>query len=151
MAKKEQKKEKSYLENITNKIGEIATHYGFTVIKPPQITPSDLSRAKHFKEFDHYGDAHEKVNLTQWYINERLDQETQPIAIHYKKPVLPGVKKNLGLEMYCFEIMGSSRPTSEALILKCALSILEELGYKDLFVDINSIGDKESMQNLKRD
>lgn len=153
MTKKEKNKsEKSYLEETTDKAGEIAVHYGFLVVKPPQITAEDIQKAKHFKDFDHYEDVLEKIALTRWYIEEKLDLEAQPLAIHYKKPI-PGhpIKKKSGMEMYGFEIMGSNKSTSEALLLKCALAVLEEHGYTDLFVDINSIGDKESMTKFERE
>ena len=153
MPKKEKNpQEKSHLESVTDKVGEIAVHYGFTVIKPPQITSDDHAKSKQFKEFDHYSDIEEKVALTRWYMEKGLDSEPQPVAIHYKKP-LPGshTKKKPTSEMYGFEIMGSNRSTSEALIIKCALSILDDLGYKDIFVDINSIGDRESIARFERD
>ncbi len=147
-------KEKAKLEllNISDKIGEIAIHYGFSVIKPPQITNDDISKTKQFKEFDHYGDSHEKVALTRWYIEQRFDLEPQPISIHYKKP-LGGTtdKKKPTNEVYGFEIMGSTKSTSESLLLKCVISILEELGYKDICIDINSIGDRESVNRFERE
>ncbi len=152
MSKKDAVKEKSYLESVSDKVGEIAVHYGFTVVKPPHITPQDISKAKHFKEFDHYGDSDEKVALTRWYMDGRLDLESQPLSIHFKKPLAgSNTRKKAGSEMYGFEIMGSNRTTSEALLIKCALAVLGELGYEDLYVDINSIGDRESMAKFERE
>ncbi|MFA5888979.1 MAG: His/Gly/Thr/Pro-type tRNA ligase C-terminal domain-containing protein [Candidatus Paceibacterota bacterium] len=152
MAEKETKKEKTYFEDITDKVGEIAIHYGFTVIKPPQINNDDLHKSKQFKDFDYYDDVLEKIALTRWYTEERLDQEAQPIAIHYKKP-FTGVliKKKTNIETYGFEIMGSLKATSEALLLKCAVAVLEECGYTNLFIDINSVGDKESIGKFERE
>ncbi|TSC70669.1 MAG: histidyl-tRNA synthetase [Parcubacteria group bacterium Gr01-1014_46] len=137
---------------ICDMVGEIAIHYGFSVIKPPHITHDDVAKSKQFKDFDHYSDADEKVALTRWYIEERFDLEPQPVSIHYKKP-LSGVtdKKKGSGEIYGFEIMGSSKSTSEALLLRCVLSILDELGYKDICVDINSIGDRESLNKFERE
>lgn len=153
MAKKEKPKtEKPYLEEITDRTGEIAVHYGFLVIKPPQITAEDIQKVKHFKDFDHYEDSLEKIAITRWYLEKKLDQEAQPVAIHYKKSSSgQSGKKKGGVETYGFEIMGSNKSTSEALILKCVLAVLEEHGYTDLFVDINSIGDKESMVKFERE
>ncbi|MEQ1499999.1 MAG: His/Gly/Thr/Pro-type tRNA ligase C-terminal domain-containing protein [Parcubacteria group bacterium] len=152
MAKKEIKKEKEHLESITDKIGEIAIHYGFTIIKPPQVTNDDLQKARQFKDFDYYGDAEEKVALTRWYTEEKHELEAQPLSIHYKKPLQGSLaKKKNSHECYGFEIIGSNRSTSEALLIKCALSILEELDYKDLCVDINSIGDRESISKFERE
>ncbi len=152
MAKKEQKKESPHIETITDKIGEIAVHYGFTVVNPPSISNDDISKSKQFKEHDYYKDVEEKVALTRWYMDSRLDLEAQPLTIHYRKPIPGGTnKKKPSVETYGFEIMGSNRSTSEALLIKCALAVLEDLGYKDLYVDINSIGDKESVGKFERE
>jgi histidyl-tRNA synthetase len=152
MAKKTTDTENSHLEIICDKVGEVAINYGFNVIKAPNITNDDLSKSKQFKEFDHFGDIEEKVALTRWYMDKRMDLEAQPLAIHYRKPLSGGgSKKKPNVEAYGFEIMGSNRSTSEALIIKCVIAVLEELGYKDLFVDINSIGDKESVSKFERE
>jgi len=156
------KQEKSYATTECDKVGEIAVQYGFTVIKPPHIKPEHISKAKQFKDFDYYSDAEEKAALTEWYINERKETESQPIAIHYKKPLhrqekvaSPGTRREGGKkpnqEVYGFEVMGSGRSTSEALVMKCVLAVLGDLGYKDLYVDINSIGDKESISKFERE
>ncbi len=153
MTKKDtSKEEKSYLELLCDKIGETAVHYGFTIIKAPHITTEDLSKTKPFRDFDYYSDAEEKVALMRWYTEENLQAGNQPLMVHYKKPV-PGStqKKRPSDEVHGFEIMGSSRPTCEALLIKVGLAALSDLGYKDLYVDINTIGDKESISKFDRD
>ena len=147
---KAKEKPKMELLSVTDGIGEIAIHYGFNVIKAPDITGDDVSKTKQFKDFDHYTDTHEKVALTRWYIAPRFDLEPQPVSIHFKKN-LNGDKKKTNSEVYGFEIMGSSKSTSESLLLKCVISILEELGYKDICIDINSIGDRESVNRFERE
>lgn len=152
MQKKDSKREKNHLETVTDKIGEVAIHYGFTVVKPPEVTSGDTTKSKQFKEFDHYGDVDEKVALTRWYMDNRLDLDSQPLAIHYKKPLHGSAfKKKHGHEAYGLEIMGSTKSTSESLIIKCVLAILDDLGQKDIVMDINSIGDKESVNRFERD
>ncbi len=152
MAKKETLKEKNYLESVSDKVGEIAVHYGFTVIKTPQITADDISKTKQFKSHDYYGDALEKIALTRWYIEGKRHSEPQPISIHYKKPFGGNpIKRKSSTEIYGLEIMGSSKGTSESLLLKCTLAILEELGYKNLYIEINSIGDRESIGKFERE
>ena len=146
------KPEKTYIATETDKIGEIAHQYGFTVIKPPHITPEDISKSKHFKEFDFFHDAEEKIALTRWYMEENLQSKSQPIMIHYKKPLHgSSTRKKPKDEVYGFEIMGSAKSTGEALLIKTALAIIGDLGYKDVCVDINSIGDKESINRFERE
>ncbi len=145
-------KEKLELCPVCDSIGEIAIHYGFNVIKPPHITNDDLSKSKQFKDFDHYEDAPEKVALTRWYIEQRFDLEAQPLSFHFKKPLHGDLaKKKPTHDVYGFEIMGSSKSTSESLLLKCIISVLEELDYKNICIDINSIGDRESVNKFERE
>lgn len=149
---KETAKEKSHLAPECDKIGEIAVHYGFSVIKPPHVTAEDISKAKQFKDFDYHEDIDEKIALLRWYVEEGQEKQSQPVAVHYKKPLIGSSgKKKPNTESYGFEIIGSSRPTSEALLVKCILSVLEELGYDDIYIDINSIGDKESVARFERE
>lgn len=152
MKKDKKQNAKAYLESTTDRVGEIAVHYGFMVIKPPHISSDDISKSKQFKDFDKYSDAEEKVALTRWYMDNRMDLEAQPLLVHYKKP-LPGreTRKKPGTDIYGFEIMGSNRSTSEAVMLRCVLSVLEDLGYKNLFIDINSIGDRESISKFEKE
>ncbi len=151
MAKINIPKENSYLAVECDKVGEVAVHYGFTVVQPPHVNPSDLTLAKQFKNFDYYDDACEKIALTRWYA-ETLQNVSQPVMIHYKKP-LPGnpLRKKPSEEMYGLEIMGTTKPESEALILKATLAILADLGYTDVCVDVNSIGDRESIGKYERE
>jgi histidyl-tRNA synthetase len=150
--KQKSKVEKTYLATDCDKVGEIAIQYGFSIIKSPQITPEDISKSKHFKEFDFLGDAEEKIALTRWYMEENIQTQAQPIMIHYKKPLQgSSIKKKSNEEMYGFEIMGSARSTGEALLIKVALAVLGDLGYKDIYLNINSIGDRESIVRFERE
>ena len=153
MSKKEKivKETKCYADEC-DKIGEIAISYGFSVIVPPNISSEDISKAKIFKDFDFYNDCEEKISLTRWFEEKNCISEPPPIMIHYKKPLHGSShKKKPNEDIYGFEIMGSTRSTSEALLIKTALSVLSDLGYDDLYIDINSIGDKESMTKFERE
>ena len=151
MSKKNIPKENSYLATECDKVGEIAIHYGFTVIQPPHINLADITESKQFKNFDTNENAYEKISLTRWYM-ETLQNINQPIMIHFQKP-LPGnpIKKKPLQEMYGLEIMQSNKPESEALILKSTLAILSDIGYKNVCVDVNSIGDKESVSKFEKE
>lgn len=153
MPKKEKTvKETNHLAMECDKVGEIAISYGFSIINPPHISGEDLSKTKPFREYDFYKDCEEKIALTRWFEEKNCVSEPPPIMVHFKKP-LPGSghKKKPTEDMYGFEIMGSIRSTSEAVIIKTALSVLSDLGYKDISVDINSIGDKESITKYDRE
>ena len=137
-----QKQNGNYKANECDKIGEIALDYGFSVVISPHITSDDISKAKGLKSFDYYNDAEEKVSLVRFFDENKIGSETPPAMLHFKKP---------GKEVYGFEIMGSNRSTSEALLIKTALAILSDLGYKNLYIDVNSIGDRESISRFERE
>src|ERR1035437_8651539 len=104
-----QAKKPNHLSAETDKIGEIAIHYGFTVVNAPQITADDLSKSKPFRDFDYYSDTEEKVALTRWYEEMGFNSGPQPLLIHYKKPLRGGSHKKKPTELsYGFEIMGST-------------------------------------------
>ena len=70
MSKKEKvKAEKGYLATETDRVGEIATHYGFEIMNPPKISSSHISSAKPFKEHDYYVDAEEKIAILDWCLS----------------------------------------------------------------------------------
>lgn len=152
MAKKDKKEVESIFATECDKVGEIAVHYGFSVVIPPKITDSDIAKAKQFKDFDYFEDAEEKIALTRWYAEKNLIGVSQPMMIHYKKPLHGSQhRRKSNEEIYGFEIMGSSKSTSEALLVKTAIAILTDLGYKDLYLGINSIGDRESISKYDRE
>ncbi len=149
---KKEPQEKSYLLDECDKVGEVAIHYGFTAIKPPHIATSHTSESKPFRELDIYTDAQEKIALTHWYVDAHLINGSQPVLLHYKKPLGGSAyKKKSSEEMYGLEIMGSTRSECEALSIKTCIAILNDLGYKDVCVDINSIGDRESINKFERE
>jgi histidyl-tRNA synthetase len=52
---------------------------------------------------------------------------------------------------YSLDILGTSKPMAEAILIQASLSILGDIGEKDLHVEINSIGDKESLARFSKE
>lgn len=131
--------------------GKVAIDYGFDLIVPPNVTHSDISKAKAFSNFDKYKDACEKVAMIQWYLDNNLHTEPQPIIVSYEKPMRGTGRKKPSEVSYGFEVMGSIKSTGEAIVIKVALAILSDFGYKNLILKINSIGDRESISRYDRE
>lgn len=53
--------------------------------------------------------------------------------------------------VFGLEIIGSTKPIAEAITIRTALTILEELGFENLSVHVNGIGDKESSARFARE
>ncbi|MBI1974406.1 MAG: hypothetical protein HYS51_00900 [Candidatus Zambryskibacteria bacterium] len=122
-----------------------ASHFGFLPIKAPRITPADLELVKHCGAYTYY-DAAEKVALIRTYLEEEMSEMSHPLAIAYKKS---SMRKKFGT--YALHVVGSSSGMAEATLIRTSLSMLSEDGYKKLRVDLNCIGDKDSINAYERE
>jgi histidyl-tRNA synthetase len=153
-------------ENL-DKIGEIPLYYGFVPYKSPEIKKVDLDNAKTLLEGDFIEDeedkgyhlplhVEEKIALLRMYTENEMHLWPKPIMLYFKEPFKVSgktpKKNSLSSYRYCdLEIMGGSKSIAEALLIQTARSILAEEGYTNLCVEINSIGDKESINRFTRD
>lgn len=133
--------------------GETALNYGFTPIVSPKITDDDKSRAKQLKEFDvRPGETEERIAILRLLQDASLNNVPQPPMLYLKRPFSGGdLRKKTQTEMCGLEILNVSKASAEALVIKSAWAILEESGCKDMHVEINSIGDKESYARFERE
>lgn len=122
-----------------------ATYFGFMPIATPKVTAVDLKAVEHCLEHHHY-DAAEKAALIRTYIEEDFASLPHPLALIYRRPALR--KKLPG---YSLHYIGAPSGIAEAALIRAALSILSEEGYKNLRVDLNCIGDKESLGTYERE
>lgn len=122
-----------------------ATYFGFMPVAPPRISQEDIELVRYCGEYAHY-DAAEKAALIRSYLEQNLASLPHPLAIAYKKP--PARKRTGG---YALHFIGSPSGIAEATLIRATLSILGEEGYKHLRVDINCIGDRESIGIYERE
>lgn len=151
-----------YHEHL-DKIGEIAVYYGFTPEQSPTIKKTDLLHAKNLLEGDFIDDkegsrsglplhVEEKVALLRMYQENNMHDLSQPIMFYFKEPFKGSLKKSTDYHRYSdLEIIGSSRSIAEATLIQTARMILSEEGYKNTEIEINSIGDKDSIARFSRD
>ncbi len=144
-------------------VGEAALYYGFTPLALPHIHPDDSAEAKKISEgeivVDH--DNHEegatlrleeKIALLKLYERERMWTLSQPVMFYYKKPFVGDRRKpNLKESHHGMEIVGTNKSIAEAMLIQASLAILRDAGEEDLHVEINSIGDKESLARFTRE
>lgn len=149
-------------ENL-DQVLEAGLFYGFTPLATPSIHPNDSSEAKKISEgeivVDH--DNHEegatvrleeKIALLHLYDKEKMGSLPQPLMFSYRKPFTGDRRKPNSKEShYGFEILGTNKSIAEAILIQFAISILKEAGEDDLHVEINSIGDKESLARFTRE
>jgi len=138
-----------------------AVHYGFSAIDAPRISKEDILKWKGFKEpfvssdlcraeAPFFFDVGEKAALLRTYLEEKWDTLPHPMAFCFKKPFPGSEWKRPQDYILGLEILGFSGSTAEALILRTALSILEDEGFQNMEISWNSIGDKDSIQDYER-
>jgi len=136
-------KKKQKTPKPKNNAEHTAYHYGFDLveIKESAGTAPKGQRAEE-----------EKVKVLKYYSKENdLKREIPKTMMFYNKPLVgeKGVKKSpstIGLDL-----IGVENALAEAMIIQTALSILKDEGYKDLSIEINSIGDKDSVKRFEKE
>jgi histidyl-tRNA synthetase len=160
--KRKSPKEMVDLEHV-DKAGEVALYYGFTPLKTPHLTPDDIHKAKNISEGEIVidSDTHEsgaivrleeKIALLRTYEDNALYTMPQPAMLYYHKPFTGDKRKTSLKETHRgLEIIGTDKSVAEAILIQTSLAILSEQGYENLRVEINSIGDKESLARFGRE
>jgi len=126
-----------------NNAEHTAFHYGFDLV---EIKESAGATAKGQRAEE------EKVKVLKYYSKDNdLKREIPKSMLFYNKPIVieKGAKKTgntIGLDL-----IGVDNALAEAMVIQTALSILKDEGYKDLSIEINSIGDKESVKRFEKE
>lgn len=124
----------------------IAAHFGFTPMDAPVVTAEDVRITKDCEEKvektsgKFLCNAPEKAAFIRHYIDKKLADAPHPLALSWKRG-----------KDYSLELVGYPIGVAEAKLIRTCLSILTEEGHKGLVVEINSIGDKDSIASYERE
>ncbi len=165
-AKKIQKENLVSYKNVS-RAEELAIYYGFTPAELPRVTKEDLSLARDIyetgdrqkrlpEENQCYFDvcAEEKIAILRHYFEKNMQALPQPVCLFFEGrfDTHPHGKKGQNEEArYELEILGTTRSIAEATLIKATMEILKEAGFENLYIDINSIGDKDSISRYHKD
>jgi len=118
-----------------------ASYFGFIPIESPHISTKDIELVK-----DCGPEAHDKSAFLRSYIERGMQNLPHPLAVSYKK-------RDVGKRSYThsLHILGIDSSLAEAILIRTSLSILLERGFDHLVVEINSIGDKDSILAYERE
>ncbi len=141
-----------------NKIAEAAIYYGFNPIRPIEITKDDARKAASLKDswtrnitempwLFSQDFVKERIALLREYTEKNLISLPQPIMFVHESDII----KERGKYTINLEVMGTNRSIAEALLIKTSISMLKDNGYENFLIEINSLGDKESMNRFSRE
>lgn len=158
-------------QGLFEKAQEVAVYYGFKPISVPIVEQQELFETtigigtdivdKEMYTLKTKGGSHLALRpeftagVMRAYIEHGMQSETQPIMLYSSGPLFRHDKPQRGryrqLHQFNLEILGTKKSIADALIIKTIAVVLEESGAKNLVVDINSIGDKESRTNYLKE
>lgn len=151
-------------QGLFERAQEIAVYYDFKPIETPileheEIFTSGIGAATDIVEKEMYtvrtkGGDHLVLRpegtaaIMRAYLERGMMQLPQPVMLYYGGPFFRHERPQRGRyrELYQFglEIIGTEKSIADAIIIRMMMLILAETGLGNLFVRINSIGDKES-------
>ena len=146
-----------------DRAAEVAFYYGFTPLPAPlSATKEDRELARALAEIDAREVPHEnalipfieqKVVLLRLCLEKGLADGALPVLLYGEESLAGAVlrKDTAPVTRVFLDIIGSGKSIAEALLLKTAWTTLQEEGYKNLLLSINSVGDKESLLKFIRE
>lgn len=136
----------------------ISQYYGFEGLDLSHIEKDDHEKAqkiKNFKDFEHshLPKIEEAVALLRHSNSDEQKKRQMPILFYskgeIKNPHAKKQKKRLG-ESVSLHIVGTPKSIAEAILIKTAYTILKEEGYKNLSVEINNVGDRDTLTQYNK-
>jgi len=112
----------------------LAGHFGFLPIEAPRISEKDLEIIKGSQR------AGELSAILRTYLEKDFINLPHPLAFSYKR------NRN-----YSLHLLGLQSALAESMLIRAALSILTDFGHRHLVVEVNSMGDKDSISNYERE
>lgn len=151
-------------QGFFEKAQEIAVYYGFKPIETPILEreavftsgigeDTDIVQKEMYTLKTKGGDKlvlrpEATASIVRAYIQHGMQSWPQPVMFYYYGPLFRHERPQRGRfrehRQFGLEILGTNKSIADALIIQTIVTILQEVGLKDLTVCINSLGDKES-------
>jgi histidyl-tRNA synthetase len=158
-------------KGVIEKCEDVANYYGFSPLEVPMMEHTDIYERGVGEETDVV--SKELYSLTtkggdrlslrpeftagvmRAYIENGWQSAPQPIMVYNYGPLFRHDKPQAGryreFKQFNLEMLGTDKPIADAMIIRTAVAMLEEIGLENVVVDVNSIGDKESRKKFIRD
>lgn len=151
-------------QGLFEKAQEVAVYYGFKPIETPVLEKEEVFTSAHGEGTDiidkemytFRGKGSDRLAVRpeytaavmRAYLEHGMANLPQPVLLYSYGPVFRHENPQKGrlrqFRQFNLEILGTEKSIADALIIRTLTTILEEFGFKDLIVDINSMGDKET-------
>lgn len=146
------------------KAAEVALYYGFQPIDIPMLEREEVFFATNGEDTDLIGKemytlrtkGGDKLALRpegtapamRAYLEHGMQAQSQPIKLYYYGSFFRHDNPQRGryreFRQFGIEMIGSPKSISDAMVIYLTAMILNDVGLKNIMIDVNSIGDKES-------
>ncbi len=160
-----------YWERIRRLGAALATFYGFKRMETPHFEKTDLFTRtlgetsdvveKQMYSFRTRGGDHLTLRpeitapIVRAYIQHGMASWPQPVKLYTDGAVFRHENPQRGrfreFGQFDVEILGEDDPITDALVIRMFYTLLEELGFKNIAVQVNSMGDDESRANYRKE
>jgi histidyl-tRNA synthetase len=157
-------------QGFFEKAQEIAVYYGFKPIETPILEQeslflrgvgenTDIVEKEMYSLKTKGGDKlvmrpEGTSAVMRAYIEHGMHTLPQPVMLYYEGPFFRHEKPQRGRfrqhRQFGLEILGTEKSIADAMIIRTMVDILEEIGFKNIVIDINSIGDNECRGEYKK-
>lgn len=136
-----------------------ASFYGFLsapdYVKEFLVTKKDCSKARGITTHTPHSRLEEKIALTRMFIEKKMTSLSQPIMIFYKSPMKYEEKTSShdhAHPSFSLDIIGNQKSIADAMMIETSYVIAkEEYEESEVTVEINTLGDKDSLNKLQRE
>ena len=156
---------------ISNLLASVCENYNYEFIRTPIFESSELYHrgvgessdivTKETYDFVDRGDRNMTLRpegtagVVRSYIeNKMYGDATQPIKLYYNGTMYryerPQSGRDREFTQFGVEVLGSDDPMCDAEVISLAVNIYKLVGLKQIKVNINSLGDKESRDNYRK-
>ncbi len=88
------------------------------------------------------------------YLEHGMHNLPQPVKLWYMGPFFRYERPQAGrfrqFHQFGFEVLGEANPSIDSQVIQVSYDVLKELGFKNLAIEINSIGDSECRPYFKK-
>ncbi len=158
-------------QGMYEKAQEVAVYYGFKPIETPALEKEEVfirgvganSDIIEKEMYNFRTKGGERVilrpeytsSIMRSYIEHGMNNLPQPISFYSYGKLWRHDNPQKGrlreFRQFNLEILGTDKSIADALIIRTAYTILKEYGFKELIIDINSMGDKNDRATFIRE
>lgn len=148
-------------QGLFEKAQEIALYYGFKPIETPILeqeeifsrgvgADTDIVEKEMYTLRTKGGDRlvmrpEGTAAIMRAYLEHGMQSWPQPVMLYYGGPFFRHERPQRGryrqFMQFGFEVLGTSKSIADAIVIRTIVDVLEEIGLKNLTLEINSIGD----------